>query len=143
MMPIEEAIEVFHIALKEAIKRSDAIPRAIEIIRQGGWVIEDIEVILYLEPRELKSPQPKTTDADFLREMHIVPDMMPRRRKHFGRWPTKRRTLVLLLVFGFSLMLVNGCANIRVDLGCQSSAPTVTNAPSHTNQKHPVCGLQK
>ena len=143
MMTAEEAIEVFDIALKEAIKQCDAIPRAIEIIRHGGWSIEDVETILYLRMHESNRPQPKTSDADFLRDMHIVPDMVPRPRKRFGRWPTKRRSIVLPLVAFFALAVLLGCAGVRVELGCQSSAPTVTNPPSHTNQKHPVCGLQK
>lgn len=142
-MTHEDALRLFDAAIGDAFRKSDAITNVVEQIQQSGYVIEDFELTLSL----LLKPQPVPpgiSDADFLREMHIVPELTPRkRRRHFARWPGKRWSLAVLFSILMLLPAFTGCADIRVDLGCQPGAPTITSAPSHTNQRHPVCGLQK
>lgn len=142
MMNADEASEILEIAVREGVLRSDEVNRAIETLREGGWAVEAIEFNAYARSTTHEQVRPKATDAEFLRDMHIVPDLTPR-RKSFGRWPTKRRTLPLFFVALLGAWTLSGCANIRVDLGCQSSAPTVTSAQSRDLRKHPLCGLQK
>jgi hypothetical protein len=128
-------------AVSETWAESAAIAAAIEKIESSGWEIGLAETTL----RILLKPQlcKQQSDADFLRDMRITPDITPVRRKRFARWPRKKYSVALLIVWLFGASLLTGCANIHVELGCQSTAPILTNTPSHTIQRHPACGLQR
>ncbi|MHB1673810.1 MAG: hypothetical protein ACYCSP_06115 [Acidobacteriaceae bacterium] len=141
-MTVDDAIKLFDEALGHAIQESDAIAKVVEQIHQSGMEIEDFNLTLHLILRA--RPREGVSDAEFLRKMHIAPDLTPeKRRRRFLPWPGKRRSLAVLFAILMLLPALTGCANVHVDLGCQSGAPTITNAPSHVIQKHPVCGLRK
>ncbi|MHB1794616.1 MAG: hypothetical protein ACYCPO_06580 [Acidobacteriaceae bacterium] len=51
--------------------------------------------------------------------------------------------VLLLLCVAVALLPLAGCADVHVELGCQKTAPTLTNAPTHIIEKSPVCGLHR
>lgn len=46
-----------------------------------------------------------------------------------------------VLVASLAVAALPGCANVRVNVGCQPTAPTVTNAPQHRIQRSRACGV--
>ncbi|MHB8303640.1 MAG: hypothetical protein ACYDC6_12495 [Acidobacteriaceae bacterium] len=62
--------------------------------------------------------------------------------RFIGRWAWKGRGVGLSLVLlTLALGALTGCATVRVNVGCQATAPTVTNVPHPRIQKSHVCGV--
>lgn len=139
-MTLQEAIAIFGHAHAKALAQSDGVARAVEDLRLGGFSIDHIDLTLLLLPVEDAQSIPQS-DADFLRVMRIAPDLAPTTRKRFARWPRKKYHLALCVIFLAAALLFTGCANVHINIGCRAAAPTLSNAPSHSIQKHPVCGV--
>ncbi len=89
-MTVDDAIKLFDEALGHAIQESDAIAKVVEQIHQSGMEIEDFNLTLHLILRA--RPREGVSDAEFLRKMHIDPDVTPKtRRRRFSLWPKRRK----------------------------------------------------
>ncbi len=98
-MKTEDASRLLDDALRHTVENSDTFAEAIEQIQQGGFSLEGITFYLIVAPVEAEPVQEGQSDAEFLREMHIDPNLTPgitrvagprRRRRKFLGWPIRR-----------------------------------------------------
>lgn len=95
-MTRDEALEIFDRAFAVAIHESDLISEAFTRVREAGFIVTDAELTLNLVLKQEPSQPavPAISDADFLRGMRIVPDVVPniappqKQRRRFHRWPS-------------------------------------------------------
>lgn len=99
VMKTEDASRLLDDALRYTVENSDTFAEAIEQIQQGGFSLEGITFYLIVAPVEAGPVQEGQSDAKFLRDMRIEPNLTPgitratgprRRRRKFLGWPIRR-----------------------------------------------------
>ena len=98
-MKTEDASRLLDEALRHTVENSDTFAEAIEQIQQGGFSLKGITFYLIVAPVEARAVQEGQSDAKFLRDMRIEPNLTPgitraagprRRRRKFLGWPIRR-----------------------------------------------------
>ena len=93
-MKTEDATRLLDEALRHAVEESDIFAEALERVRQGGFSLDGIACSVFIHAVESEPVHPGQSDADFLRELHIDPNLTPgvirsmasrRRRKRVAR----------------------------------------------------------